>query len=166
MDNGCFLEFNNQVYAIQNWYLRKDKFDVVILDPLDTQELRTHSKLSKQGLSEVQIYSAIFPKESTEQKEKSLNNLELIRGLPRWMRWGTLSAIATFPAILSPVLALMFYFIATEFPYQTVAILIFEFALGAYLGLNTKKLRLAVFGWIVANIFVFILLIVLFLFEV
>jgi hypothetical protein len=78
MDNGCFMKFNNQLYAIQNWYLRKNEFDVVLLDPLDTQEMGTHLKLSKQGLSEEHIYNALYPKVSTKPKEKVLIDIDLL----------------------------------------------------------------------------------------
>ena len=46
MNNQCFFASDDQVIAIMNWYLRKDEFDVMILDPLDTQDMATYTKLS------------------------------------------------------------------------------------------------------------------------
>ena len=78
MDSPCFLEFDNQVYAIQNWYLRKNEFDVILLDPLDTQEMGKHSELSKQGIPEEQIFGVLYPKVQSEPRQKVLVDIDFL----------------------------------------------------------------------------------------
>ena len=77
-NNDCFLNYDNHVYAIQNWHLRKSVFDVVILDPLDTQDMGKYSKLSKQGLSDTQIYKKLYPSVEYKPKEKVLIDIDLL----------------------------------------------------------------------------------------
>jgi hypothetical protein len=78
MRNKRFMEINNRLYAIQNWYLRQKADDIVLLDPLDTQELGKHSELSKQGLSEALIFNALYPRVVTKPKEKVLIDIDLL----------------------------------------------------------------------------------------
>jgi hypothetical protein len=78
MNDDCFMNYDNHVYAIQNWYLRKSEFDVVILNPLDTQDMGKYSKLSKQGLSEKQIYKKLYPSVEHKPKEKVLIDIDLL----------------------------------------------------------------------------------------
>jgi len=78
MNSKCFLEFNNKVYSIQNWQLRNKEEDVILLDPLDTQELGKHSKLSKQGLSDERIYNALYPRVETIHKRKILIDIDML----------------------------------------------------------------------------------------
>lgn len=78
MKSKCFLEFNNKVYAIQNWQLRNKEEDVILLDPLDTQELGKHSELSKQGLSDERIYNALYPRVETIHKRKILIDIDML----------------------------------------------------------------------------------------
>ena len=74
----CFLNYGDQVYAIQNWQARTSDFDVMVLDPLDTQNLGKYSNLSKQGLSEKQIYKKLFPIVKYKPKEKVLIDIDLL----------------------------------------------------------------------------------------
>ena len=78
MNRKCFMEFNNKVYAIQNWQLRNNEDDVILLDPLDTQELGKHSELSKQGQSEEHIFKVIYPRAVTKPKAKVLIDIDML----------------------------------------------------------------------------------------
>ena len=78
MRNKRFMEINNRVYVIQNWHLRQNEFDVVLLDPLDTQELGKHSELSKQGLSDKRIYNALYPRVEIKPKKKILIDIDVL----------------------------------------------------------------------------------------
>jgi hypothetical protein len=78
MNRKCFMEFNNKVYAIQNWHLRNNEDDVILLDPLDTQELGKHSELSKQGRSEEHIFNVIYPRAVTKPKAKVLIDIDML----------------------------------------------------------------------------------------
>ena len=78
MLNPCFMNFNNQVYANLNWHLRTKVDDVMLLEPLDTQDMGKYSNLSKQGLSEKQIYKNIFPIVKHKPKAKVLIDIDLL----------------------------------------------------------------------------------------
>ena len=76
MKNECFLSSENQVFAIQNWYLRKDEFDVMILDPLDTQAMGTYSKLCGKGFSSQEIFKELYLGVPHKPKEKVLVDID------------------------------------------------------------------------------------------
>lgn len=78
MNNECFLSSENQVFAIQNWYLRKDEFDVMILDPLDTQAMGTYSKLCGKGFSSQEIFKKLYPGVPHKPKEKVLVDIDIL----------------------------------------------------------------------------------------
>ena len=80
MKSKCFLEFNDKVYAVQNWHLRKKEDDVVLLDPLDTQELGKHSELSQLGKSEEYIFNALYPviPSTPKPKQQVLIDVDLL----------------------------------------------------------------------------------------
>ena len=78
MMNPCFISFHNQVYANLNWHLRTKVDDVMILEPLDTQDLGKYSKLSKQGLSDKKIFKKLFPRVDYKPKEKVLIDVDLL----------------------------------------------------------------------------------------
>ena len=70
--NPFFINFHNQVYANRNWHLRTKVDDVILLEPLDTQDMGKYSKLSKQGLSDNEIYKKLYPRVEHRPKEKVL----------------------------------------------------------------------------------------------
>ena len=78
MMNPCFMNFNNQVYANLNWHLRTKVDDVMILEPLDTQDMGKYSKLTKQGLSDNEIYMKLYPRVDHKPKEKVLIDIDLL----------------------------------------------------------------------------------------
>ncbi len=78
MYNECFINYGDQVYAIKNWQARQSISDVMILDPLDTKDMGKHSNLSKQGLSEKQIYRNIFPSVKHKPKAKVLIDIDIL----------------------------------------------------------------------------------------
>ena len=76
--NPCFMNFHNQVYANLNWHLRTKVDDVMLLEPLDTQDMGKYSKLSKQGLSDNEIYKKLYPRVEHRPKEKVLIDIDLL----------------------------------------------------------------------------------------
>ena len=78
MLNPCFMNFHNQVYANLNWHLRTKVDDVMILEPLDTQDMGKYSKLTKQGLSDNEIYKKLYPRVEHRPKEKVLIDIDLL----------------------------------------------------------------------------------------
>jgi len=78
MMNPCFMNFHNQVYANLNWHLRTKVDDVMILEPLDTQDMGKYSKLTKQGLSDNEIYKKLYPRVEHRPKEKVLIDIDLL----------------------------------------------------------------------------------------
>ena len=78
MMNPCFMNFHNQVYANLNWHLRTKVDDVMLLEPLDTQDMGKYSKLSKQGLSDNEIYKKLYPRVEHRPKEKVLIDIDLL----------------------------------------------------------------------------------------
>ena len=78
INNACFMKYQNQVYAVQNWYLRKNEFDVMLLEPLDTQDMGPYSKLSKQGLSDKKIFKELYPRVEYKPREKVLIDIDLL----------------------------------------------------------------------------------------
>ena len=76
--NPCFMNFHNQVYANLNWHLRTKVDDVMLLEPLDTQDMGKYSKLSKQGLSDNEIYQKLYPRVEHRPKEKVLIDIDLL----------------------------------------------------------------------------------------
>ena len=78
MLNPCFMNFHNQVYANLNWHLRTKVDDVMLLEPLDTQDMGKYSKLSKQGLSDNEIYKKLYPRVEHRPKEKVLIDIDLL----------------------------------------------------------------------------------------
>ena len=78
MMNPCFMNFHNQVYANLNWHLRTKVDDVMILEPLDTQDMGKYSKLTKQGLSDNEIYKELYPRVDHKPKEKVLIDIDLL----------------------------------------------------------------------------------------
>ena len=78
MLNPCFMNFHNQVYANLNWHLRTKVDDVMLLEPLDTQDMGKYSKLSKQGVSDNEIYKKLYPRVEHRPKEKVLIDIDLL----------------------------------------------------------------------------------------
>ena len=76
--NPFFINFQNQVYANLNWHLRTKVDDVMLLEPLDTQDMGKYSKLSKQGLSDNEIYKKLYPRVEHRPKEKVLIDIDLL----------------------------------------------------------------------------------------
>ena len=76
--NPFFINFHNQVYANLNWHLRTKVDDVMLLEPLDTQDMGKYSKLSKQGLSDNEIYKKLYPRVEHRPKEKVLIDIDLL----------------------------------------------------------------------------------------
>ena len=76
--NPFFINFHNQVYANRNWHLRTKVDDVILLEPLDTQDMGKYSKLSKQGLSDNEIYKKLYPRVEHRPKEKVLIDIDLL----------------------------------------------------------------------------------------
>ncbi len=76
--NPFFINFHNQVYANRNWHLRTKIDDVILLEPLDTQDMGKYSKLSKQGLSDNEIYKKLYPRVEHRPKEKVLIDIDLL----------------------------------------------------------------------------------------
>jgi len=73
----CFVHHRNNVYVILNWQVRKDEFDVMLLDPLDTQQLVWYQELVKDGYTDDSIYKKLYP-EALLQEKKVLVNIELL----------------------------------------------------------------------------------------
>ena len=78
MNDQCFIASDDQVFAIMNWYLRKDEFDVMILDPLDTQDIATYTRLCGQGITSKEIYKKLYPDVEYKPKEKALIDVDLL----------------------------------------------------------------------------------------
>jgi len=78
MNDQCFIASDDQVFAIMNWYLRKDEFDVMILDPLDTQDIATYTRLCGQGITSKEIYKDLYPDVEYKPKEKVLIDVDLL----------------------------------------------------------------------------------------
>ena len=78
MNDQCFIASDDQVFAIMNWYLRKDEFDVMILDPLDTQDIATYTRLCGQGITSKEIYKTLYPDVEYKPKEKILIDVDLL----------------------------------------------------------------------------------------
>ena len=78
MLNPCFMNFHNQVYANLNWHLRTKVDDVMLLEPLDTQDMGKYSKLSKQGLSDKKIFKELYPRVEYKPREKVLIDIDLL----------------------------------------------------------------------------------------
>jgi hypothetical protein len=76
--NPFFINFHNKVYANRNWHLRTKVDDVILLEPLDTQDMGKYSKLSKQGLSDNEIYKKLYPRVEHRPKEKVLIDIDLL----------------------------------------------------------------------------------------
>jgi hypothetical protein len=73
----CFLHHRNNVYAVLNWRVRKNEFDVMLLDPLDTQEFGRYQKLMKEGFTDESIFKKFYP-EKIAPKKKILIKIELL----------------------------------------------------------------------------------------
>jgi len=72
------MSVHNQVYANLNWHLRTREDDVMLLEPLDTQDMGKYSKLTKEGLSDNEIYTKLYPRVEHKPKEKVLIDIDLL----------------------------------------------------------------------------------------
>jgi len=57
------------MFAILNWRIRDNEFDVIVLQPLTEHELKTYEALAEQGKSEYNIFYELFPPSDTPQKQ-------------------------------------------------------------------------------------------------
>jgi hypothetical protein len=78
MKREIFVEYGNKVYAVANWRLRHSYDDVMLLDELDTQQIRTHRRFKKKGLSADQIFDRIYPAQQALIAKKSKQNKVLV----------------------------------------------------------------------------------------
>lgn len=81
MKREIFIEYGDKLYAVANWRLRHGPDNVMLLDELDTQQIRSHRRFMKKGLSPEQIFDRIYPAQQASiarSKRQVLVDIELL----------------------------------------------------------------------------------------
>ncbi len=76
---ACFAQLNGKVHAVLNWRLRQKPEDVFIAEALTADELQHYQVLQAQGLSDVEIFEALFPTRSKPVERISIELDQLTR---------------------------------------------------------------------------------------
>ena len=68
-DQSKIMELNGKLYAILNWQGRKGASDELIGAPLNEEQNRQYLKFKRQGISDSQIMSRLFPPAKVNRDE-------------------------------------------------------------------------------------------------